>query len=205
MKQTILSVILSFSLAVMTPGAVEIAKAETVPSEKQATVSLENGSYEEGSVIVTLASPDETPLTKEGTTSFDKHIRVEDSYDFGDASVLGATKKSRQFFSDKTFTVSQVTSDEYSTEELMDRLEDNAYVVNVEPDYHMYKMGSTNDTLSDAQWDLDGGGLFSGIRDRRAGGICERGAVQGAYNEHRSSAYRRPGKKGRKQCRCRDS
>ena len=162
MKQTILSVILSFSLAVMTPGAVEIAKAETVPSEKQATVSLENGSYEEGSVIVTLASPDETPLTKEGTTSFDKHIRVEDSYDFGDASVLGATKKSRQFFSDKTFTVSQVTSDEYSTEELMDRLEDNAYVVNVEPDYHMYKMGSTNDTLSDAQWDLDGGGLFSG-------------------------------------------
>ena len=38
-----------------------------------------------------------------------------------------------------------------------------------------------------------------------AGGICERGAVQGAYNEHRSSAYRRPGKKGRKQCRCRDS
>lgn len=39
MKQTILSVILSFSLAVMTPGAVEIAKAETVPSEKQATVS----------------------------------------------------------------------------------------------------------------------------------------------------------------------
>lgn len=126
MKQTILSVILSFSLAVMTPGAVEIAKAETVPSEKQATVSLENGSYEEGSVIVTLASPDETPLTKEGTTSFDKHIRVEDSYDFGDASVLGATKKSRQFFSDKTFTVSQVTSDEYSTEELMDRLEDNA-------------------------------------------------------------------------------
>ena len=60
MKQTILSVILSFSLAVMTPGAVEIAKAETVPSEKQATVSLENGSYEEGSVIVTLASPDET-------------------------------------------------------------------------------------------------------------------------------------------------
>lgn len=50
-----------------------------------------------------------------------------------------------------------------------------------------------------------GGGLFSGVRDRRAGGICERGAVQGAYNEHRSSAYRRPGKKGRKQCRCRDS
>ncbi len=43
----------------------------------------------------------------------------------------------------------------------MDRLEDNAYVVNVEPDYHMYKMGSTNDTLSDAQWDLDGGGTFS--------------------------------------------
>ncbi len=97
MKQTILSVILSFFSGSYDSRRSGNSQGRDCPIGKQATVSLENGSYEEGSVIVTLASPDETPLTKEGTTSFDKHIRVEDSYDFGDASVLGATKNPDNF------------------------------------------------------------------------------------------------------------
>ena len=157
MKQTILSVILSFFSGSYDSRRSGNSQGRDCPIGKTGHGLPGKWLLRRGKCHRHPGFSDETPLTKEGTTSFDKHIRVEDSYDFGDASVLGATKKSRQFFSDKTFTVSQVTSDEYSTEELMDRLEDNAYVVNVEPDYHMYKMGSTNDTLSDAQWDLDGG------------------------------------------------
>lgn len=120
-------------------------------------LSAREGTYEEGEVLVTLATPKRTALTKKGTLSFDSDITVKNSYDFGDAKVLGDTKKEKQFLEDKTLYVTTVHSDEYSTEELLDKLDNQAYVVSVEPNYYYHKMGATSDTLSESQWLLNGG------------------------------------------------
>lgn len=119
--------------------------------------ALKEGTYEEGEVLVTLAAPEDTALTKEGRVSFDSNMTVENSYEFGDAEVLGTSEKEQQFLEDKTLYVTTVHSNQYSTGELLEELDNQAYVVSVEPNYYFEKMGATSDTLSDSQWSLNGG------------------------------------------------
>lgn len=118
--------------------------------------------YEEGTVLVTLAAPDKTSLTKKGKASFDSQISIEESYDFGEAGALASTDAQQEFLSDKTLYISEVSSDVYSTEELMQKLERNAYVLQVEPDYEQHLSSISNDPYEKEQWHLDGGGSFSG-------------------------------------------
>ncbi|MCH5251541.1 MAG: S8 family serine peptidase [Lachnospiraceae bacterium] len=143
--------------------------AEAAPFSSHAAIfdsftfsSEEEGTHIEGQVIVTLAAPSKTSLAKKGTTSFDDEIQVETSWNFGNADTLGNTEEEKEFLEDKTMYVSKVSSDIYSTEELIEKLKKKAYVVSVEPDYYQKKMSVTNDTLSDFQWYLDGTGKFSG-------------------------------------------
>ncbi len=170
MKRKIISLLLAGTLAISfmpLPSRAAITESETDYCHH---FSLKEGTYEEGEVLVTLATPKETALTKEGTVSFDSDMTVENSYKFGDAEVLGTSREQQNFLEDKTLYVTTVHSDEYSTEELLEELEKQAYVVSVEPNYCFEKMGATSDTLSDSQWHLNGGssGTFktasSGIR-----------------------------------------
>lgn len=124
--------------------------------------SILSGNYIDGTVLVTVASPGQTSLTREGAASFDKEISVEETYDFGNASALAKTKEQEEFLSDMTLYISEVCSDTYSTKELIQKLENKAYVVCVEPDYEQSLCSITNDTYSDEQWYLDKGGNFSG-------------------------------------------
>lgn len=107
-----------------------------------------------GQVIVTIASPEKTTLAKKGETTFDSHVEVEKAWDFGDAKILGETAEQKEFLEDKTMYVSKVTSDEYSTSELIEKLDKHAYVVSVEPDYYQYKMALPNDAYVGSQWYL---------------------------------------------------
>lgn len=118
--------------------------------------------YVDGSVLVTLAAPKQTSLTKKGKASFDPKISIEESYDFGDADMLASTDAQQEFLSDKTLYISEVSSDDYSTEELIQKLEHNAYVLQVEPDYEQHLNSVTDDPYKKEQWHLDGGGTFSG-------------------------------------------
>lgn len=118
--------------------------------------------YVEGSVLVTLAAPKKTSLTKKGTASFDSQISIEESFDFGDADTLASTDAQQEFLSDKTLYISEVSSDVYSTQELIQKLEHNAYVLQVEPDYEQHLNAVSDDPYRKEQWHLDGGGAFSG-------------------------------------------
>lgn len=135
------------------------ALAQTTETDK--AISLEEGTYEEGQVLVTIASPRKTPLTKEGTVSFDDDLTVEDSWNFGEADVLAKNSTEREFLEDKSLYITKVSSDTYSTAELLAELDGQAYVVSVEPDYYQEKYAITNDPLAGFQWYLDGENVAS--------------------------------------------
>lgn len=149
-------------LAAMVISTTQIlpAKAQTQDLVSKPVLSAEEGSYEDGQVILTIAAPHETPLTEEGTTSFDKEITVEDSWDFGNAEVLGKTEDQKDYLEDKSLYMAKVSSDTYSTKELLSKLDDQAYVVSAEPDYYQEKF-ATNDPMVSSQWYLDGANVAS--------------------------------------------
>lgn len=145
---------LGLSASLISPAIPARAASENSPvSDETISVSGE-GDYVEGEVIVTLAAPKRTTLAKEGAVSFDEEMTVEESWNFGDAKVLADTKEQENYLDDKRFYVSEISSDTYSTEELMEKLSNQAYVVSVEPNYYRKKMSVTSDTFSDEQWYL---------------------------------------------------
>lgn len=151
------AVVLLFSIMGIMPAASVTAKSTGIDK----TIALKEGTYEEGQVLVTIASPHKTPLTKEGTVSFDDDLTVEDSWNFGEADVLAGNKAEEDFLEDKTLYVTKVSSDTYSTAELLSELDNQAYVVSVEPDYYQEKQAFTNDPLAGFQWYLDGENVAS--------------------------------------------
>lgn len=106
--------------------------------------------YVEGEAIVTLNASSETGLAKEGTTSFDSDIKVENSWNFGPVK----KKKGKNLY------LSEVHSDTYSTKELIAKLKKQDNVVAAEPNYYRYKLSTSNDTYTDEQWYLDGTGSY---------------------------------------------
>lgn len=161
MKNKILAIllILAFSLSFFPTYSM----AGTKPTQTgRYKISQAEGEYEEGTVLVTIAAPEETSLTREGTASFDRDIRIREAYDLGDADVIAKNRLQKNFLSDKTLYVSEVSSDTYSTEELMNKLDRKAYVVSVEPDYIQNLTSLTQDTYSEEQWYLDSGSHFQG-------------------------------------------
>lgn len=135
--------------------------SDTAEENNSASLIPEGSHYVEGTVLVTMAAPDGTPLAKEGRTSFDSHISVDKSYDFGDASNFAGSQEQKDFLSDKTLYVSELSSSFYTTEELIRKMEQKAYVMYAEPDYEQYLNTLDNDPYEDEQWYLDGG-RFSG-------------------------------------------
>ena len=101
MKNKILSLLLILAFFLSVFPAYSIAEAKSVETSKN-KVSLEEGEYEEGTVLVTIASPEETSLTREGAASFDRKIRIQETYDLGDADILAKSRQQKNFLSDKT-------------------------------------------------------------------------------------------------------
>lgn len=138
-----------------------VTPAQAAQAEETLPFSSSETDYVEGEVLVTLASPEQTELTEEGTASFDSKMEVESTWDFGEADTIADTPAEERKLEDKTLYISQVSSDTYSTEELIDKLQDEDYVLSVEPNYYRYKQ-SVGDTYKDQQWYLDGEGAFEG-------------------------------------------
>ncbi len=116
---------------------------------------LEGEKYREGDAIVAIAAPHRTELMEKGTLSSDRDITVEEAWDFGDAETLGENAAQRKYLEDKDFYIVKASSDTYSTKELMTKLDNQEYVLSVEPDYYQEKR-EVSDPLSDLQWSLDG-------------------------------------------------
>ena len=107
---------------------------------------LENGTYVKGEALVSMSATAAAALTKEGTVSFDRNIQVEECWDFGPSDGL-ETGLIQDY-------VALVSSDTYSTEELMEAVSEKFYVDAVAPNSYMHLC--SNDTFSDYQWYLDG-------------------------------------------------
>lgn len=169
MKRTIsLFIILNILGIMLVPGPDynNVCARENSNYAKPSTTSIENNSdnlnnydYEDGTVLVTIASKNETNLTKQGTYSVDKNIEIKDTHSFGSASTLGKTKEEEDFLSDKNLTISEVHSDKYSTEELIKKLEKKSDVINVEPNYYQYLLSNDVDFTA-GQWGLGGKTIF---------------------------------------------
>lgn len=145
-------------LAGTAPDSLHAAQSTDSASGSSAAIT---GEYADGRVLLSLVAPSETSLTKEGTTSFDKEIRIEQSDSLGNAGELfdsSPDSEEADFLKDKTFYVTEAVSDTYSTKELIQKLEDKAYVIEVSPDYKQYL--SSEDPYESEQWYLDGKGSY---------------------------------------------
>lgn len=116
---------------------------------------LEEGTYVRGQALVSMTTTQAAALTKEGTASFDQDIEVEECWEFGAAQGAGSDRI-------KDY-VALVSSDEYTTEELMEIVSQKYYVDAVAPNSYAHLCDSGKDTLSDYQWYLDGTGALETV------------------------------------------
>lgn len=159
MKQRLFCFLLAITLMI---GIFPIFPKVEVNASNRSDTFFPEGDYKEGTVLVTLASPEHTSLTKKGTVSFDKKIKIKEIYDLGRAEIIAKNHSQQKFLSDKNLYISEVSSSTYSTEELTELLDRKAYVVSVEPDYTQHLTSITDDPLSDEQWYLDRNSHFQG-------------------------------------------
>lgn len=166
----LLPIFLTFSLLSPATAPAALAAGEAAPGtgttgdisvSESAAVELEDDAYVNGEVLVTIAAPKRTVLAKKGFVPFNEEMNVEKSWNFGDAVVLSSTKEQAAFLEDKNLYISLISSDKYSTQELIKLLSGQAYVVSAEPNRYRQKMSLTDDTFSGQQWYLDGGGDFT--------------------------------------------
>ncbi len=160
MKPRHLPVILALILALLTPMTFITPPTASAQAVLPLSQEPDSGLCRDGTVLVTLAAPSRTSLSKRGAIKNDPDIRVEKVWDFGNAKTLGKNKAQKNFLGDKTLYVSRVVSDTYSIGELTQKLEKHAYVVSVEPDYYQKKMTAKQGGLTDSQWYLDGDGNY---------------------------------------------
>lgn len=130
-----LSIFFSLSLTLLL--CAPASYAESVSNQE---ITSDKSAYVEGEVLVTLEENNVLPFDKNNSDSSD--MEVENTWDFGDVAI------------------SEVSSEELSTKELIDTLEENENVIAVEPNYYRKKL-STNDTYRNYQWYLNGDGAFS--------------------------------------------
>lgn len=116
---------------------------------------LEEGTYVRGQALVSMTTTQAAALTKEGTASFDQDIEVEECWEFG-AAQGAASDRIKDY-------VALVSSDEYTTEELMEIVSQKYYVDAVAPNSYAHLCDSGKDTLSDYQWYLDGTGALETV------------------------------------------
>lgn len=135
----ILSILLILALAMPSISIIRETPLAKAAVDVSSHFEIQNEEYIENEVIVTYASPSK-PTT-------DSELTVEKTWNFGKVN-------------DDTLYVSQVSSEEYSTEELMEKLKADKNVLSVEPNYTYEKL-ATNDTYYNWQWYLDGPGFSS--------------------------------------------
>lgn len=150
-KRKIVAWLLAATAVIWQTAPVCAAALQTQAHEVEVP-QLEEGTYVKGEALVSMTTTQAAALTKEGTASFDKDIRVEECWEFGTAQ----DAQSEQI---KDY-VALVSSDTYSTKELMEIAADRYYVDAVAPNSYAHLCDIGKDTLSDYQWYLDGTGSF---------------------------------------------
>lgn len=128
-----------------------VISAQEIGQEIEVPV-LEEGTYVKGEALVSMTTTQAAALTKEGAASFDREIKIEECWDFGMAEDA-SSERIRDY-------VALVSSDTYSTEELMEIAAKKYYVDAVAPNSYAHLCTTEKDTFLDYQWYLDGTGAM---------------------------------------------
>ena len=145
--RSLLAIILSFAVVFgQTPAFAVTGK----------TVKEISGEYVKGQAIVHYMEPSFTLDTK-NTDEFGKNIEVESSLEFGKDIKEIKLFSIDYIISDK---IALVSSDKYSTEELIDVLEKESNVEAASPNYIVKSSSLTNDPYVDHQWALNNDGQY---------------------------------------------
>ena len=140
------------ALPLQTVQAAQVRVEETAQMLAEAVEDLEEGSYVEGEALISMEATDAVALAREGTYRFDENVQVKDVSDFGVDEETG-----------KESYIVHLTSDKYTTEELMELALQQYYVDGVCA--NQYSHLCATDPYRDVQWYLDGNGVQSaGIR-----------------------------------------
>lgn len=108
--------------------------------------------YEEGKAIIVYKSNSFVNDLKINANSVFNKYKIEDKIEF--------EKLDKDNSSD--ISVAVVSSEEYSTEELIEKLNEKSWVISAIPNYQFKTSGLTNDENADVQWALQNDGHFAG-------------------------------------------
>ncbi|MDD7176752.1 MAG: S8 family serine peptidase [Lachnospiraceae bacterium] len=151
----ILFTVLAVSAQMMPLQTVWAAQARVVETSQllaAAVEELEDGTYVEGEALVSMEATEAAALVQEGTYRFDADVQVEAVSGFGVDEQTGKEKY-----------IVHLTSDKYTTEELMQLALKQYYVDGVCA--NQYRQLYASDPYQTSQWYLNGSGtLSSGIR-----------------------------------------
>ena len=131
-----------------------IEESETVQENEEEKV------YEEGKVIIVYKSNNLLTKLKVNTASL-----------FDDYKIEKTTKLEKLNISENEMTVATVSSENYTTEELMEKLNEKSWVISAIPNYQFKTLGLTNDEYSDMQWAIQNDGQFAGTVENDIGSI----------------------------------
>lgn len=123
--------------------AAQLRAAETAELLDEALDDLEEGGYAEGEALVSMEAGATAALAKEGTYRYDSDITVETVNSFGVDEETG-----------KETCIVHLTSDKYTTEELMEIALKQYYVDGVASNQYQQLMDA--DPAQSEQWYLDG-------------------------------------------------
>lgn len=143
-----------FSAMPMELSASITTKATTVQSS---LLAKNDGEYAKGEAIIMYQNVQSVVKSIESQTDIGSDIELVETYDFDNKKSSGSAKSDMS--GANGFSVSLVKSDKYTTEELIDKLEDNKNIKYVEPNYRIKSL----DTYSNQQWALDNKGQNGGI------------------------------------------
>ena len=108
--------------------------------------------YEEGKAIIVYKSNSFVNDLKINANSVFNNYKIDDKIEF--------KKLDKDNSSD--ISVAVVSSEEYSTEELIEKLNEKSWVISAIPNYQFKTSGLTNDENADVQWALQNDGHFAG-------------------------------------------
>ena len=114
--------------------------------------NIEETIYEEGKAIIVYKSNSFANDLKINANSVFKKYKIEDKIEF--------EKLDKDNSSD--ISVAVVSSEEYSTEELIEKLNEKSWVISAIPNYQFKTSGLTNDENGDIQWAIQNKGQFAG-------------------------------------------
>lgn len=118
--------------------------------------NVEDTIYEEGKAIIVYKSNSFVNDLKINANSVFNNYKIDDTIEF---EKLGT---------DNSFDISVavVSSDEYSTDELIEKLNEKSWVISAIPNYQFKTLGLTNDENTDIQWALQNDGQFAGTEGK---------------------------------------